>query len=112
MFSAQLGEATAENADGRETSAITGRSQVMHDTYICIYIYVYIYTYAVTYVIYKRRDVETQTFLALPRVVGFTFGFFGNDRAAPVDAALLILCTTYIHTSRIRICDSFWLHNA
>lgn len=67
---------------------------------------------AITYVINRRRDVETQTFLAPPRVVGFTFGFFGNDRAAPVDAAFLILCTTYIHTSRIRICDSFWLHNA
>lgn len=66
----------------------------------------YIYTYAITYVIHKKRDIETQTFLALPRVVGFTFGFFGNDRAAPVDAALLILCTTYIHTSRIRIGDS------
>lgn len=36
------------------------------------------------------------TFLGL-RYARFTFGFFGNDRAAPVDAALLILCTT-IHT--------------
>lgn len=41
-----------------------------------------------------------ETFLHL-EIVGFTFGFFGNDRAAPVDTALLILCTTYTHTSRI-----------
>lgn len=32
-----------------------------------------------------------------------TFWFFGNDRAAPVDTSLLILCTTYTHIHHVRI---------
>lgn len=70
--------------------------------YVCIIcMYVYVYAYMCISIIHRRRDVETSKRFSASRI-GFTFRFFSNDRAAPVDAALLILCTTYTHTSRIR----------
>lgn len=68
--------------------------------YVCI-ICMYVYAYMCISIIHRRRDVETSKRFSASRI-GFTFRFFSNDRAAPVDAALLILCTTYTHTSRIR----------
>lgn len=75
----------------------------VHTYIICMHVcmYVYVYAYMCISIIHRRRDVETSKRFSASRI-GFTFRFFSNDRAAPVDAALLILCTTYTHTSRIR----------